>query len=433
MPVDPFGPRLPLRQVPTQRKSLETRTSTPSERFSEPAVRRALARNFISRRRAEANPTRQIPMGAGGVAGAGGVRAIPSNAMALLNAIAASESAYRPGEGYDVLYTNNAWRQANPGQPFRRFTDYSRHPLEGAAQDIFNTIDTGGEGNPTRGRMSRAAGRYQFLPRTWARAASNLNLTDFSPENQDTAAWWLANEAWSRHSTIPLEQAINNPELHGQIARALSPIWTSLPGGQEQGQNLSIFSQRLSGETATPEGRRLTNFVRNETPPATRDIFTRQPLPLPEQPYGPTQDPEPPPSPLIPPNIIGPVVQAQNSVFSREAGPMTLDRARLPGAGAPGHFPPSTESSGITPTRPMSLRDHYALTPDTSEEDVFQYIFTNPAATIPANDPMGIQGDPMALTDPLAQEIRPLRINPFIPQGPRGTLVKSPIFRPTRR
>jgi muramidase (phage lysozyme) len=42
------------------------------------------------------------------------------------------------------------------------------------------------------GRASAAAGKYQFMPDTWARCVKALGLSDFSPANQDKAALWLA-------------------------------------------------------------------------------------------------------------------------------------------------------------------------------------------------------------------------------------------------
>ncbi|HWL83929.1 MAG TPA: phage tail tape measure protein, partial [Roseomonas sp.] len=90
---------------------------------------------------------------------------LPPEARGLLDTIAGTES-----PGYDVLYGG------------RRFGDYSRHP------NVANAIGRG----PNQGKTSTAAGRYQFLKGTWDEAAAALGLQDFSPANQDRAAWWLA-------------------------------------------------------------------------------------------------------------------------------------------------------------------------------------------------------------------------------------------------
>lgn len=75
---------------------------------------------------------------------------------AFLNLIGKSEDA-----DYNVLYGGS------------KFTDFSKHP---------NKKITAG------GWTSTAAGKYQFLYKTWVEVAAKLNLKDFSPESQDLAA-----------------------------------------------------------------------------------------------------------------------------------------------------------------------------------------------------------------------------------------------------
>jgi muramidase (phage lysozyme) len=75
---------------------------------------------------------------------------------AFLDTLAGRESSGR----YNVI---------NGGQ---RFDDYMRHPN-------------------IKGKDSKAAGAYQFIPDTWARMAKELDLRDFSPDSQDMAALHL--------------------------------------------------------------------------------------------------------------------------------------------------------------------------------------------------------------------------------------------------
>lgn len=67
-----------------------------------------------------------------------------------------------------------------------------------------------------------AAGRYQFLARTWDALARKLYLTDFGPASQDAAALELIRE----------RGALKDVQA-GRVAAAVSkvaPIWASLPG-----------------------------------------------------------------------------------------------------------------------------------------------------------------------------------------------------------
>lgn len=92
---------------------------------------------------------------------------LPKEAQTLLNTIS------RPGiegAGYNTLYG---------GGKFSGFADHPRKAIP---------IKNG----PNKGKTSSAAGKYQFLAGTWDEAAQALGLKDFSPANQDRAAWWLA-------------------------------------------------------------------------------------------------------------------------------------------------------------------------------------------------------------------------------------------------
>lgn len=158
---------------------------------------------------------------------------IPPAGRALLDTIAGTES-----PGYDVLYGG------------RRFTDYADHPRQAIP------IMTG----PNAGKVSTAAGRYQFLSGTWDDQAKKLGLTSFAPENQDAAAWNLAQEAYKartgRDLSADLEAGKGNPNAINSIGRALSGTWTSLPGGIEANRTADTFGDRYarasSGAGASP-------------------------------------------------------------------------------------------------------------------------------------------------------------------------------------
>lgn len=131
---------------------------------------------------------------------------LPPEAYGLLGAIAGPES----GGRYDVLYGGGT------------IGDLSRHPRRAVP------ITTG----PNAGQTSSAAGRYQFLAPTWDDISSRYDLTDFSPANQDAAAWALANETYSGKTGGDLTEALRQGKLQ-DVAQALSGQWTSLAGGIE--------------------------------------------------------------------------------------------------------------------------------------------------------------------------------------------------------
>lgn len=86
------------------------------------------------------------------------------------------------------------------------FTDFSKHP---------NKKITAG------GWTSTAAGKYQFLHKTWVAVSQKLGLKDFSPNSQDLAAIQLIKD-----------RGAYNLILQGKITDAIhicSLEWASMP------------------------------------------------------------------------------------------------------------------------------------------------------------------------------------------------------------
>jgi muramidase (phage lysozyme) len=131
---------------------------------------------------------------------------------AFLDTIASTEA-----NSYDVMYGG------------QKFTDYSKHP--GMAQPIFDPKHPGQVIN-----HSTAAGRYQFLQKTWDEQAKKYGYKDFNPETQDTAAWNYANDIFKQKGGGDLMEALasNDPARQNAAAQILNQTWTSLPGGPEQ-------------------------------------------------------------------------------------------------------------------------------------------------------------------------------------------------------
>lgn len=142
--------------------------------------------------------------------------ALSPQARALLETIAGPESAGR----YDVIYGGS------------RASSLADHPRQ------YVPIMSG----PNKGKKSSAAGKYQFLERTWNDIAGRHGLTDFSPENQDRAAWILASETYAKKTGRDLQGDLAAGRTT-DVPTALRSTWTSLPGGIEQGITSNGFTQ----------------------------------------------------------------------------------------------------------------------------------------------------------------------------------------------
>ena len=146
-----------------------------------------------------------------------------ANERAFLDMLAVSEGTFGHGDnGYNVLVGGDL------------FHDYSKHP------NVLVTLNKAG-------LKSTAAGRYQFLKRTWDSLAAKLHLIDFSPAAQDVAALELI-----------AERGAADDVRSGRLAEAVAkcaPIWASLPGaGYNQMERSMSFLQsayvRAGGQLA---------------------------------------------------------------------------------------------------------------------------------------------------------------------------------------
>ena len=104
----------------------------------------------------------------------------------FLNAVSRGES----GDRYNIRYGGESGPQT--------FEDFSDHPR------VFVQRPDG--------RVSSAAGRYQFTATTWDQVASTLGLTSFSPENQDRAAIYLARQRYNsqRAGGLTFDEALQS-------------------------------------------------------------------------------------------------------------------------------------------------------------------------------------------------------------------------------
>ena|GEM_PF-6853948 len=151
---------------------------------------------------------------------------------ALLDTISGPES----GGKYDVMYGG------------KRFADFSDHPRQ-----LFPIMS-----GPNKGKKSSAAGRYQFIRGTWDKQKADLGLKDFSPASQDAAAWDLASDTFKDKTGQDLASVLQSgdPNAIAQVGKALSGVWTSLPGGIEQGiggnRFVSAYNKNMGAPSTTP-------------------------------------------------------------------------------------------------------------------------------------------------------------------------------------
>lgn len=125
---------------------------------------------------------------------------VGKNVVAFLDTLAYSElgsQAKNSEDGYNVIVSG------------KTFADYSDHPR------VLVPL-------PRLHISSTAAGRYQFLSRTWDGLTDRLNLSDFSPLSQDRGAIEL----------IRQRGALDDVRS-GRFATAVNKCrkeWASLPG-----------------------------------------------------------------------------------------------------------------------------------------------------------------------------------------------------------
>lgn len=121
------------------------------------------------------------------------------NVRAALDTIAYAEGTSGP-DGYRTMFGGGL------------FDSFADHPRK------FFTF-TNGRGEVLR---TSAAGRYQFLSRTWDTLARRLNLPDFGPASQDAAAVELIRE---RGALADVQAG-----RFADFVRKCAPVWASLPG-----------------------------------------------------------------------------------------------------------------------------------------------------------------------------------------------------------
>ena len=145
----------------------------------------------------------------------------------FLNAVSRRES----GDKYNVRYNGHDNAPAT-------FDDFSDHPR------VFVKRPDG--------RMSSAAGRYQFTATTWDQVSRELGLTSFSPENQDRAAIHLARKRYNaqRAGGLTFDQALQsgNREIILTVKQSLGETWEAFSSmSNDEFVNIVTGSKGIAG------------------------------------------------------------------------------------------------------------------------------------------------------------------------------------------
>jgi muramidase (phage lysozyme) len=129
---------------------------------------------------------------------AGGFNDLPPTAKAFLDMLAYAEGTHG---AYNLRYGHKS------------FDSYLHHPRHSICKGKY---------------CSSAAGRYQFLYKTWKRLVRKLHLKDFSPPSQDKAAMELIRRVGAYQAVINSDQ---ESEFRYAV-RKVRNIWPSLPGSR---------------------------------------------------------------------------------------------------------------------------------------------------------------------------------------------------------
>ncbi len=167
-------------------------------------------------------------------------------AKAFLEAISKAEGTARE-RSYQVIVGLGAGVEGAPAY----FDDYSVHP---------NII-----GMRTKEGPSTAAGRYQITNQTWKDLQKKYGFTDFSPANQDKAAWLLAKDRYRIASggKRDLEQDLQNgvtKYAKSYLGGTWAALKTKFNFEAEYGRRVSSYRNQVEGTTPNQTITKSTNM-----------------------------------------------------------------------------------------------------------------------------------------------------------------------------
>lgn len=153
-----------------------------------------------------------------------------SNVVAMLAALKQAEGTASAADPYRVCYSYR--------HTIKSFADHPTVTGEWAGEKLPDAMCAGAGFGP--GCVSTAAGAFQIIKPTWLRLKEKLNLSDFSPANQDAAAVQLLRECGAY-------QKLTQGDFAGAVAAARK-TWASLPGSNvgQPTKSLSWLTARFT-------------------------------------------------------------------------------------------------------------------------------------------------------------------------------------------
>lgn len=165
---------------------------------------------------------------------------------------------------YAIMQAEGTWSEPDHGTTtsvgYNRFADTSDHPRK-----VYKLKP---------GLSSSAAGRYQFMPKTWDGLVKQYGFDDFGAENQDLAAIALIKQRGALDAVLAGKWDKAIPKLNRE--------WASFPG-DVYGQGGKSMSQMLKYLGEDPQTFQATTNVPEVlrpkiVPTATASVMTPPPL-----------------------------------------------------------------------------------------------------------------------------------------------------------
>lgn len=133
------------------------------------------------------------------------------------------EVAYNPNDPHQTTFLAALALGESSGGPGSLYQGTGGANLANAPRNSTGFPEWGGFGN------SHAAGTFQFQPGTWAPYAKEYGLNFANPQDQNAAAWYLAQDTYAQKTGGSLSDALAKGD-YSSVQNALVKVWPSVTG-----------------------------------------------------------------------------------------------------------------------------------------------------------------------------------------------------------